>query len=461
MKKTYSGLFILFIIIGASAIGVYFYLQNNPEGSSDTISPNWIITPSNQFNREGNLFSYDVNASDAEGIDSYWVNDTSKFSINSNGLIDSIGTLNLGSYWLEIRAYDPSNNFCTATIKVIVEGYVRVYINSTIYGSIQTEINQYKQDIGYKVSVINYSDTSAINLRGDLIASQNLTFLGAVLVGDMPYLLYDNESVGDIDPPYPCDLLLMDLDGSIGDMTPVPDGDYDMHVDGLGDIFPEIWIGRINPECLNNLGVSHIQAYKDYFKRNHDYRAGVLTRPDQALLYIDNDWSNLQLAMYNDFISSGYSTTNIYTPAVTNDTDYETNRLTNASIEWVHVMVHSFSWQQQWGWTGDGSEGITTNTEINSIVTQPLFYNLFSCSACDISFTNNIGTQYLFSNNTLAVIGSTKTGGMWMISYFYTPLGQGKTIGESFRLWWWNGLHGPSDIDSKGMILLGDPLLTK
>ncbi|MBY9005166.1 MAG: hypothetical protein KGD63_00225 [Candidatus Lokiarchaeota archaeon] len=341
--------------------------------------------------------------------------------------------------------------------------YVRIYVNSTIYGSLQTEINQYDQDVknqGYLTSIISWSDTNVSNLRGDLINSYNTSLVGAVLIGEMPYALYDDESIGDTELAYPCDLLLMDLDGMIGDMS--GDGDFDMHVNGTGDIFPEIWIGRINPECLNNLAVSYIQTYKDYFSRNHAYRTGNLTRPDNALLYIDDDWAHLQSAMLNDFNTSGYSSiTNIYNSTITTDIDYETNQLTNSSYEWVHVMVHSFSWQQQWGPAGDGTQGITNNTDINSIVTQPLFYNLFSCSACDIGYTNNLGTQYLFSNNTLAVIGSTKTGGMWMISYFYTPLNQGKTIGEAFRLWWWNGLHGPSDIDSKGMIILGDPLLTK
>ena len=56
-----------------------------------------------------------------------------------------------------------------------------------------------------------------------------------------------------------------------------------------------------------------------------------------------------------------------------------------------------------------------------------------------------MGNQYLFSNNTLAIVGSTKEGGMTMNSYFYTPLSQGKIFGEALKLWWWNPLHGPSD----------------
>ncbi|MHA2325620.1 MAG: hypothetical protein ACXACB_09485, partial [Promethearchaeota archaeon] len=81
-------------------------------------------------------------------------------------------------------------------------------------------------------------------------------------------------------------------------------------------------------------------------------------------------------------------------------------------------------------------------------------------SATNFEYRNNLGTQYLFSSNTLVVVGSSKIGGMTMNSYFYTPLSQGKVFGEAMRLWYWNPLHGPSDPDSMGMNILGDPLLT-
>ncbi|MBN1215079.1 MAG: hypothetical protein JXA99_06490 [Candidatus Lokiarchaeota archaeon] len=370
--------------------------------------------------------------------------------------IIAIGTI-VGVLSYFIIFYKPSTQTTTK--------YVRIYVNSTIYGSISTEISQYEQDVknqGYLTDVISWSNTDVVQLKGDLINAYNNSFVGAVFIGKIPYALYDNLSISDTEALYPCDLFLMDLDGLWLDLNPTGDGIFDGHTTGTGDVYPEIWIGRINPECLNNLGFSYIQAYKDYFKKNHDYRTGSLTRPDQALLYIDDDWANIQSSMYNDFNSANCfsSITNIYNLLMTTDIDYENNQITNASYKWVHLMAHSWAYRHQWGPGGTGSEGYTTNTEINSIVTQPLFYNLFSCYACDISYTNNMGTQYLFSNNTLAVVGSTKSGGMWMISSFYSPLGQGKTIGESFRLWWWNSLHGPLDKVSRGLTILGDPLLT-
>ena len=96
-----------------------------------------------------------------------------------------------------------------------------------------------------------------------------------------------------------------------------------------------------------------------------------------------------------------------------------------------------------------------------NIDTKALFYNLYCCYAAKYTKVNNLGTQYLFSNNTLAVFGSTKSGGFLMNSYLYTPLNNGDTLGIAFLKWWSNPLHGPDDVAySKGNVLLGDPMLT-
>ena len=86
----------------------------------DNDTPIWDQTPKDQIIEYGEYFTYDVNASDISGIDHYWVNDTSNFYINNEGLIVSITILNVGEYWFEIRAYDPSDNFISADIKITV-----------------------------------------------------------------------------------------------------------------------------------------------------------------------------------------------------------------------------------------------------------------------------------------------------------------------------------------------------
>lgn len=85
----------------------------------DTINPIWDFTPTDQLSEYGEAFSYDLDATDLAGIDHWWIN-TTTFSIDSAGVI-SAGFLNIGEYWVEVRAYDPSDNFCTATFKIMVQ----------------------------------------------------------------------------------------------------------------------------------------------------------------------------------------------------------------------------------------------------------------------------------------------------------------------------------------------------
>lgn len=337
------------------------------------------------------------------------------------------------------------------------QGVVRIYVNSTIADNLSTEIEQYKQDVinqGYSVEIVNWSITNVTLLRNDLINAslQPEGLEGAVLIGDLPaafmqYFYYQMIT-------YPIDLFLTDLNGEWVDLD-LADGLFDSHNNGTGDVYPEIWVGRICPESLNN--TDHLTAYRDYFAKNHAYRTGQLTRPHSQLVYIDDDWSSDTSEWLGDM--TAYSNiTCVSTDAITTAADYK-NRLTH-SYEFIHVFVHSWPDEHLFGPGGNGAEGKVTYTDVLNINTQALFYNLFACSATNFKYQTNLGTQYLFSNNTLVVVGSSKIGGMTMNSYFYTPLSQGKVFGEAFRLWWWNPLHGPTDPDSMGMTLLGDPLLT-
>ncbi|TFG23373.1 MAG: hypothetical protein EU533_03235 [Promethearchaeota archaeon] len=87
----------------------------------DTTSPDWIELTTNQLMDMEDEFNYDVNASDLSGIDHYWVNNTVNFQVDGNGIITSVGTLSAGVYWIEVRAYDPYDNYCSSIFKVTVQ----------------------------------------------------------------------------------------------------------------------------------------------------------------------------------------------------------------------------------------------------------------------------------------------------------------------------------------------------
>jgi hypothetical protein len=332
--------------------------------------------------------------------------------------------------------------------------HVNVYVNSTIYSSLSTEINQYKEDIisqGYTVDIVNWSLNKVTALKNHILnaTQQGKDLFGAVLIGSMPYANYNNNS-----EIFASDLFLMDLDGVWVDLDPT-DGYYDDHLAGTGDLLPDIWISRINPESIG--GINHINAYKSYFARNHAYRINNLNRPHSQLVYIDDDWSTWTSEWLGDMTAYN-NITCVSVNSNTTASDYLV-RL-NETYEFVHLFVHSYYYEHIFGPGGYGADGKVNYTQIADTFTKPLFYNLYACSACNFVAQNNIGTHYLFSNNTLAVIGSTKTGGMTMNSYFYNPLNQGEVMGEALKLWFNNPLHGPKDTSSQGMCLLGDGLLT-
>jgi parallel beta-helix repeat protein len=91
----------------------------------DRTSPIWTVLPSDQQIELGTRLDYPVMATDSLGIQSYWLNDTANFQIDSTGRITDKEVLALGTFGLEIRAYDPYDNFCSALIQVTVRDTVK------------------------------------------------------------------------------------------------------------------------------------------------------------------------------------------------------------------------------------------------------------------------------------------------------------------------------------------------
>lgn len=87
---------------------------------TDTIAPAWVAAPTNQEITVGDSFSYQVTATDASGIGSYSVNDTTHFQISGTGLITNVVLLEEGVYGLEITVVDIYGNELTATITITV-----------------------------------------------------------------------------------------------------------------------------------------------------------------------------------------------------------------------------------------------------------------------------------------------------------------------------------------------------
>lgn len=349
-------------------------------------------------------------------------------------------------------------------------GLIIIYVESTIYSNITAEIEQYKQDIitqGYTVKVYNWTQPPMASfLKNNLTLEYAKGLIGAILVGNFPYEWFNDPLNPDPWGPFPCDLFLMDLDGTWLDNNPFGDGVYDGHTNtSVTDLFPEIWIARINPSPLS--GRNQTKALKEYFKRNHEYRTGILSRPHKGLLYIDNDWSSFTNEWVSNFTAyTGANLEYYYDNSTTNPTHYK-NNLTRNNLELVHLLVHSNETDHLFGMhpvSGFPQEGVVNTSDIKTLNTQPLFYNLYACYTGDYSHPDSLGTQYLFSNNSLVVICGSRSGGMDLYQPFYDALNEGKTFGDAFKIWW----HNPDPLAASkwaqrlwyGMTIFGDPLLT-
>ena len=87
----------------------------------DTTPPAWVEEPTDQTIEYGENFIYDVDAIDDSGTVYYMINASANFQIDPlSGIIINNTILKLGTYYLEITAYDPSDNDIQSVIKITV-----------------------------------------------------------------------------------------------------------------------------------------------------------------------------------------------------------------------------------------------------------------------------------------------------------------------------------------------------
>jgi len=122
----------------------------------DTIPPEWIGEPENQFIEYGDDLYYDLDAFDISSISHWWINDTFLFDINENGEISTPITLSVGEYWLGIGVCDIVENYCNSTIKITVQD-----TTSPIW-MIEPEdrLIQYGEDFNYNLEAFDLSGIS-------------------------------------------------------------------------------------------------------------------------------------------------------------------------------------------------------------------------------------------------------------------------------------------------------------
>jgi hypothetical protein len=334
---------------------------------------------------------------------------------------------------------------------------VYVIVNASIYDDVKFYINRYQSDvakIGFNTTVLSFSGDNPEDVRAILVNASLEGLVGCLLVGDIPWALYEDWEVDD--EVYPIDLFYMDLDGIWTDTD--NNGKYDQHT---GDRVPEIWVGRIKvPDMAKSEEVSLIQ---NYFDKNHNYRTGVLSLPDRALIYIDDDWTEFGDSMDSAIAFIYDNRTLVNENTTTCATDYLERLSQNWSL--VHLITHGNVGFHEFKLNDEGSS-FAISEDIRLTDPHAFFYNLVSCHVANYEAYDYIGAWYIFSRTYgVAAIGPTDAGGMWCFSGFYSNF-KNHTLGFSFRTWLAERMaeedegHWYDWTWYYGMTILGDPTLS-
>ncbi len=336
-----------------------------------------------------------------------------------------------------------------------------VIVNAALYPQITSSVSTYVDDLvaeGFVVDVFTSSYGTPPELRAFLSNQYNQGMSGCLFVGDLPvawYEMYNCYDYGD-DEQFPCDYYYMDLDGVFTDSD--SDGMYDDH---SGDMFPEIYVGRLTASTMTLSGADEVSLIQNYFRKNHEYRQGLFRANYRGLMFVDDDWV-YDAEYWNENLGYVYCGTTLeYDEYETVDALYESEIC--EGYEFVQVCVHSNPWTHFFN-AGAGSGGETHNTEIRGFDAPGVFYNLFACSNSRYVENDYMGGWYIFTtDHGQCALGSTKTGSMLYFDIFYDALSLGANMGEAFRDWFAEITSWTWTFDNQcwfyGMTLLGDPTL--
>lgn len=329
--------------------------------------------------------------------------------------------------------------------------------------TIGKEIRTYCEDVhaiyGYGVYLLTVQNPNPQRLK-TLIVNYSNNLCGVLFIGDLGEVFYeienDYESFGYAN--WPCDLFFMDMDGEWTDSD--NNGIYDTH---SGNVSPEIFMARLSAASMKCLG-SEANAIRSQLQKSHSYwwRNSYHTA-SRALNYINSQW----LYSFPHFYLRPVFPNN-YEPTDCRATPYNTSFSTADYLSRINNSVYGFT--QLASHSGityhvfDSFENIQ-DYEILAIPSGNYAYNLYCCSACNWTggFNCYLGGAYLFNNGkTMAVVGSTKKGGMKGENHFYSTFPT-NNLGSSF-LYWWQHHHdsvynSETVYNSYGMTILGDPMI--
>ncbi len=145
----------------------------------DTTPPVWVETPKNKTLEAGDIFYYEVNATDPSGISQYWINDTGYFKINkTSGVIEESTSVPIGTKWLNISVNDTLNNRRSIIINITIRDTTAPDV------SLESPANNTKRTTASTTFNYNVSDASSIS-NCSLIINKAIILTGTTITKGM------------------------------------------------------------------------------------------------------------------------------------------------------------------------------------------------------------------------------------------------------------------------------------
>ncbi|HAK45207.1 MAG TPA: hypothetical protein DCO79_04730 [Spirochaeta sp.] len=131
------------------------------------------------------------------------------------------------------------------------------------------------------------------------------------------------------------------------------------------------------------------------------------------------------------------------------------DRMAESGTEYVYQWIHAFP--PALFIDVEGEYEIIKADDIDSSF-KGNFYNLFDCQAARFTVKNMASSLISGTDSCIAVLGSTKTGGVYYPVEFHKSLGLGACWGAAYKSWY-NTEGFDDDSWYLGMIMMGDPVI--
>jgi len=145
------------------------------------VNPPYFVDIENLSFNYGDNFTYDINASDNVGVDSYFINDSLNFSIDfESGVLTNVTPLEMGVYVLNVSINDTSNNFNWTIMEINITDLAPPY-----FVDIENLTLSYGEPLSYDINAVDLvefdsyfiDDNTNFSINSESGVLVNATFL--------------------------------------------------------------------------------------------------------------------------------------------------------------------------------------------------------------------------------------------------------------------------------------------